>query len=245
MFIQNNLNLQSNLFTELSESVQFENIIKGRVGTNIVDCSNNLIPIVRTTSIYNKPAQKFSLIHKNLITQIKNISQINNLEFNNGLVEIYTNEYKTMGFHSDQALDLEPNSYICICSFYSNELTQDIRKLQIKNKTTNEESEIILTHGSIVMFDTNTNQNYLHKIILDTNYDINTQWLGITLRLSKTLIHFINEVPYFYNSNKELRLANENEKKEFYSLRSKENKTIGFVYPELDYTISRSDLMNI
>jgi hypothetical protein len=27
---------------------------------------------------------------------------------NNGLVEIYTNEYKTMGFHSDQALDLEP-----------------------------------------------------------------------------------------------------------------------------------------
>lgn len=166
--------MKTNLFTQLSESVKFENITKGRVGTNIIDCSNNLIPIVRTTSIYNKPAQKFSLIYKNLIIQIKDITQINNLEFNNWLVEIYTNEYKNMGYHSDQALDLVPDSYICICSFYSNELTQDIRKLQIKNKTTNEESEIMLTHGSIVLFDTNTNQNYLHKIILDTIYDTNT-----------------------------------------------------------------------
>jgi len=27
---------------------------------------------------------------------------------------MYSHEYKTMRFHSDQVLDLEPNSWICI-----------------------------------------------------------------------------------------------------------------------------------
>ena len=53
------------------------------------------------------------------------------------MVEIYSYEYKTMRFHSDQALDLEPNSWICIYSIYSNpELTTSIRKLITQSKLT-------------------------------------------------------------------------------------------------------------
>jgi hypothetical protein len=38
-------------------------------------------------------------------------------------------------------------------------------------------------------------------------------------------------------------LANEEEMKEFYNLRHKENKNIVFEYPEINYTISESDII--
>jgi len=72
-----------------------------------------------------------------------------------------------MGFHSDQALDLETNSWICICSIYSNpELTSSIRKLIDRSKLTDVLQVYELTHISIIMFDTNTNVTHIHKIIL-------------------------------------------------------------------------------
>ena len=53
----------------------------------------------------------------------------------------------------------------------------------------------------------------------------------------------MNGTPYL--NERILRLANDKEKSEFYKLRSNENKLIEYVYPELDYTISKSDLMQI
>ncbi len=245
MFIKRNLNLEPNIFVQLSSSVKFEDVATGRIGTNIVDNSNGLIPIVRTTTVYSKPANQFKQVHRDLISKISNTLPNLNLQFNNGLVEVYNNQYRTMGFHSDQAQDLVPNSYICICSFYSDDSNKNIRKLIVKNKTTNQESTIILSPGSIILFDLETNKNYLHKIILDNQPNqIDTKWLGITLRLSKTFIKFVNEIPYFSNKQVELKIANEQEKKDFYLLRSQENKSIDFVYSELYFTISPSDLMN-
>lgn len=233
---------QTNKFDELANATSFEDITNGRKGAVLVDCNNNLIPIVRTTTAYNEPAQKFLPIHYGLIENIKKVSNLN-LEFNNALAEIYESSYRTMGYHSDQSLDLAPNSYICIFSCYDDPTDLNIRKLKIQNKTTNEYSEFLLEHNSFVLFSLSVNANHLHKIVLENKN--NTKWLGITFRLSKTFVKFINEIPYIYDNTKILRIANDEDKKEFYKHRAKENQNIEYIYPDLDYTISVSDMMFI
>ena len=154
-----------------------------------------------------------------------------------------------MKLHSDQALDLKSDSYICIFSCYNDPLTKNIRKLKIKDKNTSETQEILLTHNSIVYWSYETNYKYLHQIVLENplQKDLNSKWLGITFRCSKTHIEFIDNQPYFLdqeNLNREkLLLATEKEKDEFYKLRSLENSNIIFKYPKINYTISSSDLL--
>lgn len=242
MFSKYIIDYQKNIFEELSTSVEFEDIVTGRKGTNLIDYKNTLIPIVRTTTNYTKPAQKFLPIHYDIIENIKKISNMEGLELNNALIEIYDHRYRKMKFHSDQALDITEDSYVCIFSCYDS--YSNLRKLKIKEKNTKKESEILLEHNSVIIFSTETNKNYLHKIILETN---NTQnkWLGITFRLSKTYIQFINEVPYFYQSYKILRMANQNEIKKFRKLKSDENEKTDHNYSDIDYTLSVSDTLPI
>lgn len=257
MFYQFNLECNSKIFEELSNSINFEPITKGRFGANCFSFSDSttslteLIPLVRTTTMYHNPIQKFSLPYNLISNQIKlQAKQMYNIdvgELNNGLVELYSHEYKTMGFHSDQALDLKLNSWICIYSTYSNpELVSSIRKLVIQSKLTGIVNEYELENNSVIMFDTNTNDTHIHKIVLSNpNAKPNSNiWLGITFRTSKTFIKFDNFKPYFTDTMDQLVLATEQEKKEFYTMRSQENKSIGFTYPYINYTISSSDLIN-
>ena len=238
MFTKFYLNYSENLFNQLSNSINFEKTGYGRQGANLalIDNDNN-IPIVRTTTVYKNPIQNFLPIHNKIINDIKNK---HNVEINNAMVEIYETKYKTMGFHSDQALDLQDNSFICIFSCYNNPETKNIRKLVISEKNTNDCIEIFLDHNSVIMFSTETNKNYVHKIILDTDINNDDLWLGITFRMSKTLIKYDtqNEKCYFTHNNKELLKATPEEKKEFYKLKSIENKVIDFVYPEINYMLS-------
>lgn len=236
MFSKFDMDYKNNLFEELSKSTKFEKLGKGRYGAVLADIHKNVVPIVRTTTKYNNPIQKFSQIHYDIMKNIKD------MHFNNALIEMYDKDYTKMGEHSDQALDLELDSHICLFSCYDNPDTKDIRTLKIKDKITGELSEIFLTHNSIILFSVKTNNKFLHKIVLD-NAKTNDKWLGITFRLTKTYIEFINEIPYFYKTDKILKLANEEETKEFYSLRQKENKSIVFEYPEINYTISESDMI--
>ena len=87
MFRKFKIESDLNLFDKLSCSLEFDNIVDGRIGTNIVDCTNysdcdcdgytnELIPLVRTTTIYTKPMQKFLPIHYKLVETIKKISCI-------------------------------------------------------------------------------------------------------------------------------------------------------------------------
>lgn len=245
MFTKFVIDNETNLFEELSKSTNFDNVTNGRKGANIVDYKNNLIPLVRTTSNYDKPVQKFLPIHYNIIKMIKRVSKIENLELNNALIEIYDNQYRTMGFHSDQALDLAENSYICIFSCYDNfNNSFNLRKLKIKEKETNKCFEILMEHNSIIIFSTETNKKHLHRIVLETNRS-NNKWLGITFRLSKTFIQFVNEIPYLYGTDKILRIANEEEKKQFRKYKGIENAQIGYDYPEIDYTISVGDMLQM
>lgn len=247
MFTKIKLDYDTNLFQKLCETTDFENIVKGRQGAVIVDYKNELIPLVRTTTKYSKPVQKFHDVHHNIIEQIKKKSQLKNIYLNNALIEIYNSKYYKMGFHSDQALDLADDSFIAIYSCYEKPLIlkpSNSRKLIIKNKITKELSKIVMDHNSVILFSLSTNSKHLHKIILENTNDDN-RWLGITFRLSKTFLHYVNNNPFFYQTNNILKIANDEECKKFYKLRSEENKSSQFEYPEINYTISTSDIMRI
>lgn len=245
MFTKIILNYGQNLFDQLKEITNFENITRGREGAVLVDNSNNLIPLARSTTKYTNPAQKFKPIHYDIMQNIKDKTTLNKINFNNALIEIYDNRYCTMGFHSDQALDLADDSYIAIYSCYQNIQNINPRKLIIQNKITSELGEIIMEQNSVILFQLSTNKQHLHKIVLEDVGKENNQWLGITFRLSKTFIEHVNNIPYFYQTDNVLKLADKEESKIYYKLRSEENKSLDFTYPEITYTISESDLLPI
>ena len=245
----------ANLFSELLESANFESTGKGRLGNHLVHVSENGIPIVRTTTKYTIPTHNFSGIHHAIVSTINDEVQQGNtnfpvLEFNNALIEVYNSTYKKMKYHSDQSLDLADDSYIGLFSCYERpeELSnQSLRKLKIQNKISGEESKFLLEHQSVVLFSTKTNTQFLHKIVLETPQHqqpsiSDNRWLGLTFRKSKTFIQFKNDQPYFANG-KALELASDSQRQEFYKLRGEENRSMDFVYPALNYTLSKGDLL--
>ncbi|KAB1232636.1 alpha-ketoglutarate-dependent dioxygenase AlkB [Chryseobacterium viscerum] len=249
------LPLDSNMFMNLFHSVDFESTGKGRLGNHLVKVEGKYISIVRTTTRYHIPAAAFSEIHEKLVEQINATLLSENTEipvqyFDNALIEVYDSTYSKMSFHSDQALDLENNSFIGLFSCYEqpDELEDfQLRKLVVKDKITDEEFEIILHHNSVVLFSVETNKKFQHKIILNSTPDqkktVNdNKWLGITFRKSKTSIQFNNEKPYF-SSGEVLTLADKEQESDFFKLRGQENRSLDFVYPHLLYTISPGDVI--
>jgi hypothetical protein len=247
------LPIAGNLFEELLASVRFEDVGKGRQGAVLTKIDEiGRIPIVRTTTRYSAPAQRFQSVHDRLSQQIQTIASLAG-GFNNALVEHYTNAYTTMGSHSDQALDLAAESSIAIFSCYKYpESANPPRKLLVELKESSDDSpngtlreriEIPLTHNSVVLFDFDTNRQLKHKIVLDKSVQTpENQWLGITFRTSKTLVRFRDEDPYFLDDMR-LTLANDEQRQEFYHLRHRENNETDFTYPRITYTISESDMM--
>lgn len=217
--------LVHNLVFDLDLEINFENIAKGRKGAIVVDPNNDDIPIVRSTTSYKLKPELFNENHKHLIHQIK---KIKNIELNNAMIECYDNTYKTMGYHSDQELDLADNSYICIYTASGN------RQLKIKSKETNVETEVHMKPNTLIIFDLNFNRKHLHKIELG---NFNDKWIGITLRKSKTYIRYIDEIAYFVETGEIVEVANDIQKKEYYKLRSLENKLIEFKWPHITYNI--------
>ncbi|WP_051039016.1 hypothetical protein [Chamaesiphon minutus] len=234
-----------NPFEELRASVRFENVGKGRQGTVLtkIDETGN-IPLVRTTTRYSIPAQRFQSVHARLARQIQTVASLA-VGFNNALIENYTNAYTTMGSHSDQALDLADESSIAIFSCYKYpDLANPPRKLIVELKEPGDDFiEIPLTHNSVVVFDLDANRRLKHKIVMDKSVQPpENQWLGITFRTSKTFVRFRDESAYFPDDTR-LTLANDEQRQEFYHLRHRENNETDFIYPQITYTISESDLM--
>ncbi len=255
-FYKATLPFESNLFKELSNSIEFEGIANGRVANNLVKVEDGLVPIVRTTSKYHLPAQHFLPIHHIIISAINksilthNFGVIPTQEFNHALVEIYDSNYAKMGYHSDQSLDLVDNSFIGLFSCYEQPdllSEQNTRKLKIKDKITQETTELLLTHHSAILFSTTTNSKFQHKIVLDIDPrrkipELENRWLGITFRTSKTHIEFRNNEPFFTNGEP-LALANQEQEQAFFKLRTEENRSLHFIYPNLNFTISKADTL--
>jgi hypothetical protein len=299
------LHLDRNVFHELAASAPFEFGGKGREGAVLVKPDPTRgVPIVRTSTIYKKPACVFNDLHNELASKIEEFASLKKT-LNNCLIEKYTNEYATMGFHSDQALDLDDelnteedttdgnntsssssfsssSSCIALFSCYENpglveELPSPPRKLVVEPKDPNSgysNMEIPLRHNSVVVFSLECNKKFRHKIVLDNNagfHQPENTWLGMTFRTSKTFIKYQPQqeggpsggggggggndeediaggqvqpaVALFEDGSRLTWVTSQAELKEFYSLRSSENKTIDYKYPNVRYTISGSDLL--
>ncbi|WP_327358939.1 alpha-ketoglutarate-dependent dioxygenase AlkB [Streptomyces sp. NBC_01304] len=238
------LPIEENLFAELSASTRFEDAGKGRRGavlTKIDEAGG--VPLVRTTTRYGGPAQRFRAVHERLAQEIQERAALS-VGFNNALIETYTNAYKTMGSHSDQALDLANESSIAVFSCYEHPESGSPRKLIFESKESGGETlEIPLAHHSVVVFSVDSNRRLKHKIVLDTPVQTtDNQWLGVTFRTSKTFIRFRDGHAYLPHGAR-LMSADDEQRREFYQLRRRENNETHFSYPRLTYTISESDLM--
>ncbi|MEV7526358.1 alpha-ketoglutarate-dependent dioxygenase AlkB [Streptomyces sp. NPDC091371] len=233
-----------NLFAELSASVRWEDTGKGRRGATITKIDEaGRVPLVRTTTRYGSPTQPFRAVHERLAQLVQERAALP-VGFNNALMETYTNAYATMGSHSDQALDLADESFIAVFSCYQDPEAGPPRKLIFESKGSNgERFEIPLAHNSVVAFSVDSNRRLRHKIVLDTSVRAaDNQWLGVTFRTSKTFVRFRDGHAYLPQGAR-LMAADDEQSREFYQLRRRENKETDFTYPLLTYTISESDLM--
>jgi hypothetical protein len=219
-------------FDELLASVRFDDVARGRRGAVLVELEAGGVPIVRTTTAYRAPAQPFREIHDRLARQI-------GPAFNNALVEHYTNAYATMKRHSDQALDLADGSTIAVYSCYRDP-ARPSRRLIATSKETGATSEIAMDHHGVVELSLDANRRFTHAIVLCANAPDN-EWLGITFRTSKTIVRFVDGVPLLPGGAR-LTLADDDQRREFFQLRRRENDELDFAYPPLTYTISESDL---
>ncbi|WP_262402531.1 hypothetical protein [Actinomadura sp. CNU-125] len=201
------------------------------------------VPLVRTTTRYGSPAQRFGAVHERLAREIREGAAFS-VGFNNALVESYTNAYRTMGSHSDQALDLADGSFVAVFSCYRHPDANPPRKLIFESKSGDgSKFEIALAHNSVVAFSVDLNRRLRHKIVLDTpDPTTDDRWLGVTFRTSKTSVRFRDGQVYLPGGDR-LTLADDEQSREFYRLRRRENKETDFVYPSLTYTVSESDLM--
>ncbi len=232
------------LFTELAGSVSWEDLGKGRRGAVLtrVDESGG-VPLVRTTTRYGGPAQRFRPVHEQLAQRIQQYAAFP-LAFDNALIETYTNAYATMGAHSDQALDLADDSYIAVFSCYRFPEAVPSRKLIVEPKQPGgDKVEIPLAHHTVVTFSVDANRHLKHRIVLETSARTPEDlWLGVTFRTSKTTIRYRDGHAHLPDGTR-LLLADEDQQREFYRLRRRENRETDFTYPRLGYTVSESDLL--
>ncbi|NML51729.1 hypothetical protein HHL19_22500 [Streptomyces sp. R302] len=244
------LRFEENPFAELSVSAHLEDLGKGRRGATLakVDETGG-VPLVRTTTRYDRPTQRFHVVHERLAQRVQACAGIP-IGFDNALIEIYTDAYRKMGSHSDQALDLADASSIAVFSCYRTPESTPPRKLIVESKEDSGETyEIALTHNSVVAFSVASNRRFRHRIVLDTPPGTATAaqpdgnpWLGVTFRTSKTIVHFRDGHPYLPQGAR-LTSADDEQRREFYGLRRRENEETAFTYPALTYTVSESDLI--
>ncbi|GAA1217613.1 hypothetical protein GCM10009665_04390 [Kitasatospora nipponensis] len=247
------LPFEENLFAELSASARLEEVGKGRRGGVLtrVDETGG-VPLVRTTTRYGSPAQRFRAVHERLARQVQERAGLP-VGFNNALIESYTNAYTTMGGHSDQALDLADGSFIAVFSCYRHPEAGPPRKLVFESKASGGERggtggtggrfEIPLTHHGVVAFSLEANRRLRHRIVLDAPAQAaDNAWLGVTFRTSKTLVRLRDEEA-FLPQGARLVVADDEQSRTFYRLRRRENQETDFVYPPLTYTVSPSDLL--
>ncbi|WP_431684087.1 hypothetical protein [Kitasatospora sp. KL5] len=235
---------EENIFAELSASARLEDVGKGRRGAVLTKADEaDGVPLVRTTTRYGSPAQRFRAVHERLARRIQERAALS-VGFNNALVECYTNAYRTMGSHCDQALDLADDSFIAVFSCYRHPEAGPRRKLIFESKESGvDKFEIPLAHNSVVAFSVDSNRRLRHKIVMDATVPTaDNQWLGVTFRTSKTFVRFRDGHAYLPQGAR-LMSADDEQSAEFYRLRRRENDETDFTYPLLTYTVSESDLM--
>ncbi|MET9351010.1 hypothetical protein [Streptomyces termitum] len=232
------------LYAELAAAVRWEDVGRGRRGAVLTrPDATGAVPLVRTTTRYGTPAQRFRPVHERLARRVRAAAHLP-ADFDNALAERYTDAYATMGAHSDQAQDLAEGSYIAVFSCYENPDAPAGRKLLFEPKdTAGEPFELPLPHHGVVAFPLTANRLLRHRIVLDKRAGTeDNPWLGITFRTSRTRLRYVPGGPLLPDGTR-LVLADEDQRQELYALRRRENRETSFTYPPLPHTLSESDLL--
>lgn len=236
--------LGTRAFEALSRGLELEAVGRGRGVLHLTEPEARGVPLVRTTSRLERPAHVFTEAHRELVAALAGVSP-EGARFNAALLEIYDRGYAKMGYHSDQALDLEPGTWIALYSCYERPQEQTFRRfLRVKEKGGEEEVAIPLEHDSAVVFSLEANARHVHKIVLPSlDRGPDNRWLGVTMRCARTFLRREGEA-WRLPDGEILRLAaSEEERRWFYRLRGQENRDPDFVYPPVPLTLSPGDLL--
>ena len=251
------------IFWHVYSSIRWDNVTRGRQGANLVNVDRDpetgteYVPIVRTTTAYHEQMQHFSVpvdyIQKCINAKVAADSSgdATPMSFNNVMAEVYTDECRNMKFHSDQALDLDPETYIAVFSCYDDPSAPP-RALRIIHKDSDPEDpqsyqDISMDHQSVIVFSVETNKFYRHKIIQETS-ETGSRWLGLTFRCSATFVYRADGSASehtahtrFRDTGKLLELADKEKKQKFIRYKGRENRE-AFEYPSgICYTLSPHD----
>jgi hypothetical protein len=232
-------------FEQLEASLRFETVAIGRKGVHLTRPGPRGVPLVRTTTCYRDAAQPFGSLHEAIVERVVAASCLPQPGFNHALAELYEPQYRKMGYHSDQALDLDPGSTVAVVSCYDRDVGPDdrgVRQLMVKSKTTDERFTLPMQHGSVIEFSVATNARFAHKIILPTADANAPRWIGLTLRQAKTFVTWRDGKPYFEDGSA-LVLADDEQRHTFFRLCGAENRAPEFEYPPLHFTVSDGDLL--
>lgn len=213
-------------FDTLAEGVAFEHVGRGRdVAVLFRELGDSRVPVVRTMARYSQPSQPFTGCVGALADAVFATGRLA-VPLNNAMAEIYDRDYRTMGFHSDMALDLDPASHIAIFSVYDSPPPSGaIRDLVIVDKATGADTLLPLAPRTVTLFSVQDNAQFLHKIVLrapPSPAADSVRWLGVTLRTSMTVVRFGSEPgpPVFTGGDEEaggrrpLSLATEEQARE-------------------------------
>jgi hypothetical protein len=181
-----------------------------------------------------------SAVHYDLIRDIASATPMGHV--NNGMVEVYAPEYTRMRFHTDQALDLAPDSSIAIFSCYEDPMEPFPRVLEVRHKISGATERLAMRHNSVIVFSTATNAEHVHRIV-GGERSPTSRWLGITLRRSKTFVTFQDGgVPYLAPGIP-LRLASAEEARRLFYCKGHENRHVAYEYPSIEYALCLQTLV--
>ena len=228
--------------------VETEPAGKGRTAAILVRSDGkHRVPLVRTTAVLQRPSQPFGEQHAALADRI---ASLGHKQFNNALLEVYDSSCKSMGEHSDMALDLDPKSTICLFSCYRDPNETNLRELHLRSKNRKdssfedssfeeEKTVIRLEHGMAVFLPVALNARVVHKIVAGRKTE--SEWLGLTLRRSKRLLTR-HEGKLVFQNGTALTLADDEQRREFCKHKGQENRVVDYEFPEIAYTISPGDI---
>ncbi len=231
-------NLTDVSYFDVKKFYTLKNTYKDIQEVDIISSESLFKPINRMANGASVAKYKFNEFHNNVIKKIKELTGLK-LYFNTAKIEIYTNKYTKMKYHTDCSLDLKEDSYIAILSQYEYKCNKNCNRfLSIKSKADNKITEIEMLNNSVILFDLETNSKHIHSIFKKHITSCECKWIGTTFKYSKTFALQYKKALYLYPFFKKITQATEEQKHEFYRCRKEENQRLMYTYPDINYFIN-------
>ena len=156
------------IFSEEQINVFFEELINKIDWKNeVVVMFGNEITTKRKVAFYSDPNIQYRYSQRtkkglewiSILLQIKSIVEsYTQTQYNACLLNLYHNGNEAMGWHSDNEVEIMPNSSIASISLGAE------RKFSFKNKTTKETNTILLENGSLLEMKGELQNHWLHSL---------------------------------------------------------------------------------